>query len=692
MLPHRRVTWLSSVLWLVSVVSGGTARVASGQATTSSQATTSPAAIALRDQINSAMDVSVYTGSIDQLGPHVVFNHVGAAYMVRRSNVLIASYYVNDKNLGKRVLVPAEAKGRSYPITKFCHSDSILALPEAKLTTLTDGCRHSLAIGRAGLIRSGRQFLLTDVNVFPEQDQVSFVLLDNHNVGNKKDPRYLAGVRVQFPQGFLRTATGAQVAAGLKPLLAKVDDPEAMSFMPDAPAPPYTLEDQLNTMYRATKFVVASESVEPDATLQVKADRFLRGFDMYQGLVGCNSQTISKGQLQKPAFLCRTILGSEPDGHHSTFAKPADHLEVAAIKIEPKKDKDVVRIELNDWDQQSGVDAPHLSDIFNIQINGQALDYTSNEDKTGFHAALQMEYPKGALESGGLKMVSDDIAAIFVVTGGTTSGPPVLAGMPGAEALAPGFSNSPADSTAPPSNAPNFSAAGAAPLSLEQQLETIYKLTQLSPSSAVVTKGTVLHVSGDKLLVGTPIAKPAMCSTTVTDGKPTPPVASCLAPLRLSLQRHESTYFAANQAVDVVAISVDVPHEAIEFTLVDDGAAPKYHTKVRFTFAQGYLEGSDAGQLADVVSTVLTVGGAATPALAPAPAPVTGPTLVTPTVPAAPAQHSANPGTVSVGMTKAQVLAILGKPASVQVKQAATVYVYANVEVTFVNGKVSEVQ
>jgi len=59
---------------------------------------------------------------------------------------------------------------------------------------------------------------------------------------------------------------------------------------------------------------------------------------------------------------------------------------------------------------------------------------------------------------------------------------------------------------------------------------------------------------------------------------------------------------------------------------------------------------------------------------------------------AAPGAPAATPSTVSMGQTKAEVEAIMGKPKSIANLPTKTIYVYDGLKVVFVNGKVSDVQ
>lgn len=669
---------------------------------------TPPGAIALRDQLRSLINVSTYTGDTKQLGSHVVLNKIGTVYTVRRSNVLIATYFSKDKYAGVRVLNPAPDEDRYYAVTKYCHNESVVTFPDVSLSPLSDKCRRSLAMGKAALIHSGKRVLVADVEIVPDQDLVSFVLMDHHqNQDKNEDPRYLSGVRAQLPHGLLASGDAGQIFAALKQLLIPANDPllsEVQPFLPDAPEPDFTLEDKLNALLKPQQFRVADGSFAPDTTLNIKASRFLKGSDMYSMIVGC-LPTIEDGKLQKESLLCRGIKHGEPDGSHNTYLRPEDQLEIDSIKVESKKDKDLIRVEVNDWSQQNHLPPPRLSDAIDIEVNGEQIDYTSNLDHTGFHAAMYFQYPKGGLEHSDAKQIAADIANVFNVQ---KASPAVAAATPTPSAPPP----VPAALNTVP-----YSGAATAPQSLEDQLKTLYTLTKVGGDSTVLSRGTVFNLAADKILLGTPVAKPAVCPAIVSDGTPKPPAAACLTPLKPSIARHESAFLPQGQKLDLIFVAVSVPKETVTLTFVDDTVAGKarFRTAVNFVFPQGYLEGSDAGQVSDTVSTVLPISDPnATPRTAsvPAPIPASTPGPMPPMIPvsrqpfgvprgpgqvasmpvADVAQPVGEPAKVTLGMSKADVQKSLGAPNKVMDLGAKTIFVYSDVKVTFQNGKVADVQ
>ena len=259
---------------------------------------------------------------------------------------------------------------------------------------------------------------------------------------------------------------------------------------------------------------------------------------------------------------------------------------VKVVKIEAKKDKDLVHLELVDLSQIDP--AP--------QLNGSTAHY---------HGAVDIEFQKGTLGNSDVAKVNEQIAAAFTVTG-------LGAGTAGAETTVAAGDGP----LAPPAalNTVAVPLTAAPPQTLEEQLKTLYKLTTIGSEASVVSRGVAVTVTSDKLLLGTPYAKPAMCAASVVDGTAKPPAAACVTPLRPAIARHEAAYFAKGQKLDVVSIMVDLTRETVAFGLIDDGsatggpsAAPKFHTMLNFVFPKGYLESSDAGQVGALVNSVLEI-------------------------------------------------------------------------------------
>jgi hypothetical protein len=125
---------------------------------------------------------------------------------------------------------------------------------------------------------------------------------------------------------------------------------------------------------------------------------------------------------------------------------------------------------------------------------------------------------------------------------------------------------------------------------------------------------------------------------------------------------------------------------------------------VSFQLGKPYLSAASPAQVQEIIGHVFADAGTAPPSQAPVsdPAPVASP----PTQPAAPlapippppppadtpAAAPAPPTEVKIGQTPEQVTAALGQPQQIFNLGAKVVYKYKSLKVTFVNGKVSDVE
>jgi hypothetical protein len=140
-------------------------------------------------------------------------------------------------------------------------------------------------------------------------------------------------------------------------------------------------------------------------------------------------------------------------------------------------------------------------------------------------------------------------------------------------------------------------------------------------------------------------------------------------------------------------VLVDAKKDKITFIVVECDACngvqqPSfYKAQVAFQFPQGYLQGAEAGQVADVVSQVLAPenggngqGGQDAQG---------GGSQQEQQAPPGPAKQ---PQTIEKGQTEDQVLAILGQPDKIVNLGAKKLYVYKDIKITFIGGKVADVQ
>jgi hypothetical protein len=263
---------------------------------------------------------------------------------------------------------------------------------------------------------------------------------------------------------------------------------------------------------------------------------------------------------------------------------------------------------------------------------------------------------------------------------------------------------------------------------VQQKLEAKYKLTVINAEGGVVITGvtlTLLKGLTASSTSGCPndykdgklsLAK-GTCSASSTLGRAIPrciPFTPCTAAPGANALAQGIRPFVMGEKMWVTKIEVK---DSVNFELVSDTINDVvYKAQVRFQFPKGTApDSAKADQLAGEVFTISQDnpqggGGAAggqaaggqapagqTPVPAPAPAPVAEPpqpALAPIAPPPPPADEPAPPPpTVSLGMTTDQVIAILGQPKLVlEPAKNKKIYTYPAFKVTFVDGKVSNIE
>jgi len=226
------------------------------------------------------------------------------------------------------------------------------------------------------------------------------------------------------------------------------------------------------------------------------------------------------------------------------------------------------------------------------------------------------------------------------------------------------------------------------PASLEQQLRTDYKLVKTASDAgglSVVQPGTVLVVQKGGIL-GVVHTNVIMCSAKYQDGSLKAPGGFCAAMIK-----DKSRFLNVGEKVYPSRIDFNVAKERISLQIVEcdscNGVSePSFlKSQVDFQFGKGYLEKASIGEIEDTISQVLPfeAGGEEQAPQAQG-------------QPAAPGQPGdappAQPCTVEVGQIPEQVVGCLGQPEKIIKVAPKQIYVYKDFKVTFLNGKVSDVQ
>lgn len=231
---------------------------------------------------------------------------------------------------------------------------------------------------------------------------------------------------------------------------------------------------------------------------------------------------------------------------------------------------------------------------------------------------------------------------------------------------------------------------GQGPVTLQEQLKAQYKLVKMGSDSggiAVVDPGTLLAVQKGGVL-SVPWAALALCPAKYQDNSLHPSAGFCAG-----MVKSVSKYYQKGDKVYPVKIDVNLDKAKISFTVVAcdscNGVNPPTSMKgeVVFQFAKGYLEKANVGEVEDMIGQVFSISDDDQQGQG-------GDSSAQPDQqPSAPQQQQqAEPQTIQLGMTTDQVQSVLGKPEKIFNVGAKQIYTYKDVKVTFLNGKVSDVQ
>jgi hypothetical protein len=254
----------------------------------------------------------------------------------------------------------------------------------------------------------------------------------------------------------------------------------------------------------------------------------------------------------------------------------------------------------------------------------------------------------------------------------------------------------------PPANAPNpppnYETASYGDTAITRSLESQYTLTKATADrSDIVTAGSVLTLRKDGLLMYTTTTA-APPTNTYRDGKISQGIfglSNCKwcrkIPGTTSAPNVDTRTFVAGEKFWVTKI--EVRSDGIYFELLSDPYTDvRYYSILKFPFLKGSTPSAD--QISKMVAEVLKAqpqdnpagGGNSLVAEAAAPAPPIAP--LPPPADAAPAA----PVTIAIGQTKEQVVAIFGKPLKIAILGTKEIYWYPEFKITFVNGKITNVQ
>jgi hypothetical protein len=251
---------------------------------------------------------------------------------------------------------------------------------------------------------------------------------------------------------------------------------------------------------------------------------------------------------------------------------------------------------------------------------------------------------------------------------------------------------------------------------IQKKLESEYALTKTTDDKTdIVTAGAVLVLQKDKLLMVASTSSANPCPNTYKDGKLTPN-AGCKAGDVLrripgfgghipGADRAPATrIFVSGEKFWVTKIDVrDAGGDsAVVMEFFSDAINDvRFKSSLVIPFKNGLPSPDDALKLVKEVVTVAPSddakggdakgGDAKQGAQPPAAASEAAPPPIAPPPPP-PDEAAAAPPTVSLGQTPDQVIAILGQPLRKAKIGAKDIYSYKDLKVTFLNGKVKDIQ
>jgi hypothetical protein len=219
---------------------------------------------------------------------------------------------------------------------------------------------------------------------------------------------------------------------------------------------------------------------------------------------------------------------------------------------------------------------------------------------------------------------------------------------------------------------------------IQQRLASKFTLTKTSADrSDIVTPGSILALKKDGLIMFTLDARvPAI--TTYKDGKLSMGFGDAMAiTMALGSNQTASTVpqrkFVAGEKFWITAYSVTDKHVML-VVYSDPFNDVRYYGQIKFPFPKHSIPSGD-----DVMKTIAEVVDVQPPDNS-----ASGDTSAGNQV--EPENSPTTPKTIALGQTKDDVIAALGQPQKVVNLGAKEIYIYSDMKVTFLNGKVADVQ
>jgi len=241
-------------------------------------------------------------------------------------------------------------------------------------------------------------------------------------------------------------------------------------------------------------------------------------------------------------------------------------------------------------------------------------------------------------------------------------------------------------------------AAAQATVSLQEQLHAQYKTVKIGADGAVVgDPGTLLLVQKGGI-IAVPWKALVKCPAKFHDSELHPSTGFCAG-----MMKNVSGVFKKGAKVYPAKVDVDLNKAKVTFQVVrcdacyNDQTQSAMKGEVIFEFAKGYLEKANAGEIEDLIGQVFSIttddqqaqaGDSGQQGDQQGGQQMSGQQQQQPQQD----QQQSEPQTVQMGMTTDQVEQALGRPDKIFNLGVKQIYVYKDVKVTFLNGKVSDVQ
>ncbi len=253
--------------------------------------------------------------------------------------------------------------------------------------------------------------------------------------------------------------------------------------------------------------------------------------------------------------------------------------------------------------------------------------------------------------------------------------------------------------------------------SLQSQLTAKYKLAKLgtdSSGTSVIDTGTVLVIKKGGIL-SSPSGNSVIVPSYVKDGQIKTANNTAMKGVNKLLSwkgvkdptgaaSTDTKFLTTGEKVYVSKIEVNPKDSKVTLTIIecdtcnDVKDASSRRAQVVFEFPKDYLNGADGGQISDVINQILEIHADDSSQQQAQSQDTQGQDAqgqnaqAQPAAPAQPATPPQPPPTIALGQTTDEVTGLLGQPEKIVNLGTKQIYIYKDMKVTFIKGKVSDVQ